>query len=70
MNELKDYNIYFCDKANILETYYNILKNINGNSLSDISQAMRLFETLREERSISMSLERNREDKEFHYQIR
>ena len=48
----------------------DILKTINGNSLSDISQAMRLFETLREERSISMSLERNREDKEFHYQIR
>jgi hypothetical protein len=33
MNELKDYNIYFCDKANILETYYNILKNINYNEL-------------------------------------
>ena len=31
MNELKDYNIYFCDKANILETYYNILKNIKYN---------------------------------------
>ena len=33
MNELKDYNIYFCDKANILETYYNILKNINYNEV-------------------------------------
>ena len=33
MNELKDYNIYFCDKANILETYYNILKNINYNEI-------------------------------------
>jgi len=33
MNELKDYNIYFCDKANILETYYNILKNINYNQV-------------------------------------
>ena len=33
MNELKDYNIYFCDKANILETYYNILKNINYNKV-------------------------------------
>jgi hypothetical protein len=33
MNELKDYNIYFCDKANILDTYYNILKNINYNEV-------------------------------------
>jgi hypothetical protein len=33
MNELKDYNIYFCDKTNILETYYNILKNINYNEI-------------------------------------
>jgi hypothetical protein len=33
MNELKDYNIYFCDKDNILETYYNILKNINYNEV-------------------------------------
>jgi hypothetical protein len=33
MNELKDYNIYFCDKSNILETYYNILKNINYNEV-------------------------------------
>ena len=33
MNELKDYNIYFCDKANILETYNNILKNINYNEI-------------------------------------
>lgn len=29
MNELKDYNIYFCDKSKFLDTYYNILKNIN-----------------------------------------
>lgn len=48
----------------------DILKTINGNSLSDISQAMRLFETLKEERSIAVSLERNREQKEYRYQIR
>ena len=48
----------------------DILKSINGNSLSDISQAMRLFELLKEERSISVSLERNREEKNMHYQIR
>jgi general secretion pathway protein C len=48
----------------------DILKSINGNSLSDISQAMRLFETLKEERSISVTLERNREEKEVRYQIR
>lgn len=48
----------------------DILKNINGNSLSDISQAMRLFETLKQDKSINVTLERNREEKEFHYQIK
>lgn len=48
----------------------DILKTINGSSLSDISQAMKLFETLKAERSISVTLERNREEKEFKYQIR
>ena len=48
----------------------DILKTINGNSLSDMSQAMRLFEMLKQEKSLSVSLERNREEKEFKYQIR
>lgn len=48
----------------------DILKAINGSSLSDISQAMKLFETLKQEKSISVTLERNREEKEFKYQIK
>jgi general secretion pathway protein C len=48
----------------------DILKTINGNSLSDMSQAMRLFEMLKQEKSLSVSLERNREEKEFKYQIK
>jgi len=48
----------------------DILKSINGTSLADITQAVKLFEELRNERSISVQVERNREDKEFQYQIR
>jgi general secretion pathway protein C len=48
----------------------DILKTINGNSLADLSQAMQLFERLKSERSISITLERNSEDKDFKYDIR
>ena len=48
----------------------DILKSLNGNSLGDLSQAMQLFEKLKTERSISLMLERNREEKEFKYTIR
>jgi general secretion pathway protein C len=48
----------------------DILKSINGNSMGDLSQAMKLFERLKEERSLTVSLERNNEEKEFRYQIR
>src|SRR5690606_25165144 len=48
----------------------DILKSINGNSLGDNSQAMKLFETLRQERSLTVTLERNRQTKVFHYTIR
>ena len=48
----------------------DILKSINGTSLADITQAVKLFEELRNERSIAVQVERNREDKEFQYQIR
>jgi len=48
----------------------DILKAINGNSLSDITQAAKLFEMLKQEKSISVSVERNREDRVFRYQIR
>lgn len=48
----------------------DILKSINGNSLSDITQAAKLFEMLKQEKSISVAVERNREDRVFRYQIR
>lgn len=48
----------------------DVLKSVNGNSMADLSQAMQLFEKLKSERSISLTIERNREDKEFKYQIR
>lgn len=48
----------------------DVLKNINGNVITDLSQAFQLFERLREDRSISVQMERNSADKEFKYQIR
>jgi general secretion pathway protein C len=48
----------------------DILKTINGNNLGDISQALKLFEQLKQERSITLILERDRQDKEFKYTIR
>lgn len=48
----------------------DVLKSVNGNSLADMSQAMQLFERLKTERSISLTIERNREQKELRYQIR
>ncbi|MCO6431869.1 MAG: hypothetical protein J5J00_13500 [Deltaproteobacteria bacterium] len=48
----------------------DVLKSINGNNLGDLSQAVKLFERLKEERSLSLILERNNEEKEFKYQIR
>lgn len=48
----------------------DVLKSVNGNSLADLSQAMQLFQKLKEERSIELSLERNMAEKQFKYQIR
>ena len=48
----------------------DILKTINGNSMGDISQALRLFEQLKEQRSLSLVLERNRSEMAFNYSIR
>lgn len=48
----------------------DVLKSVNGNSMADLSQAMQLFEKLKSERSIALTIERNREEKEFKYQIR
>jgi len=48
----------------------DILKTINGNNLGDISQALKLFEQLKQERSINLVLEREKQDREFKYTIR
>ena len=48
----------------------DILKAINGNSLADITQALKLFEQLKQERSINLVLERDKQDREFKYTIR
>lgn len=48
----------------------DILKAVNGNSLSDITQAAKLFEMLKQDKNISVSVERNREERVFRYQIR
>ncbi len=48
----------------------DILKSVNGNSMGDLSQAMKLFEKLKEERSLGVILERNNEEKDFSYQIK
>lgn len=47
----------------------DILKEINGNNLGDISQAVKLFEKLKEERSIVLKLERNKVSKTIRYEI-
>lgn len=48
----------------------DILKTINGNSLADITQALKLFEQLKQERGINLVLEREKQDREFKYTIR
>jgi general secretion pathway protein C len=48
----------------------DILKAINGNSLADLSQAMQLFEKLKSERQINVTLERNSEEKDVKYEIK
>ncbi len=48
----------------------DVLKSVNGNSLADLSQAMQLFQKLKEERSISVLLERNAAERQFRYEIR
>ena len=48
----------------------DILKTVNSNSLANIQEAMKLFETLKEERSIAVELERNKQNLQFRYSIR
>lgn len=45
----------------------DILKSVDGNSLDDFSQALKLFEKLKNQRQVTVLLERNREDKELRY---
>ena len=48
----------------------DILKEINGSSLSDISQAVKLFEKLKQQRDVSVMLERQRQEQTIRYMIR
>lgn len=48
----------------------DVLKTVNGNSLADLSQAMQLFQKLKEERSINLVIERSSTERQIHYQIR
>lgn len=47
----------------------DILSSINGKNLGDFSQAMKLFEQLREERNLTLELERNRKPVTYYYTI-
>ncbi|MCC6952665.1 MAG: hypothetical protein IT290_00965 [Deltaproteobacteria bacterium] len=48
----------------------DILTMVNDNNLSDPSQALKIFEQLKSERSINVKLERNGGEKNLHYSIR
>lgn len=48
----------------------DILQSINGNQLGDFSEALKLFERLKAERSLSVALERNRSPMTLNYEIR
>ncbi len=48
----------------------DVLLNINGRPLGDLTEAIKLFEVMKAESSFTLSLERNRETKEFSYQVR
>lgn len=48
----------------------DVLKAINGSSLGDLSQAMQLFQKLKEERNITVVLDRNLTERTFRYDIR
>lgn len=48
----------------------DIIKSVNNNSLSDPTQALRLFEQLKNERSIGVATERGGQDLQLNYNIR
>lgn len=47
----------------------DIIKSVNDNSLSDPTQALKIFQQLRDERSIFVNLERTGQDTELRYSI-
>ena len=47
----------------------DIIKDVNQHSLTDPSQALKIFEELKSERSITLQLERKGADKTFQYEI-
>jgi general secretion pathway protein C len=48
----------------------DILVDINGESLADITQAAKIFEKLKTDRELSLKLERSRQNKVLKYEIR
>lgn len=48
----------------------DILKAVNGNSLSDPTQALKIFEQLKSERSINVRVERGGSERTLNYEIR
>lgn len=48
----------------------DVIKEINSNKVNDPSKALKLFEDLKSERSISVSVEREGQDVQLQYQIR
>jgi len=48
----------------------DIVKSINGSSIADTTQALKLFETLKNERSIDVVLERGGAERSFGYTIK
>ena len=56
------------DKIGLLNG--DVLKSVNGSSLGDLTQAVKLFERLKEERSITVVLERRNAEQTLSYHIR
>lgn len=48
----------------------DIIKMVNDNSVSDPTQALKIFEQLKSERAISVKVERNAQDVQLNYSIR
>lgn len=48
----------------------DVLKDINGESLGDITQALKIFEKLKVEKSLALSMERGRKEIVYNYEIK